>query len=122
MEIIKAGLREIPPRSRLHEAVERVIGWYEEKISWDEVEKRIHGEWNEWNQHHWCHTVSNAMIVTAAILWGEGDYGKSICQAVQIGFDTDCNGATVGSILGMMLGKEKIPAWVMFTTAALDMA
>ncbi|MBR3108396.1 MAG: ADP-ribosylglycohydrolase family protein [Clostridia bacterium] len=110
MEIIKAGLREIPPRSRLHEAVERVIGWYEEKISWDEVEKRIHGEWNEWIQHHWCHTVSNAMIVTAAILWGEGDFGKSICQAVQIGFDTDCNGATVGSILGMMLGKEKIPA------------
>ena len=110
MAIIKAGLDEIPPRSRLHEAVERVIGWHAERISWNEVEKRIHGEWNEWNQHHWCHTVSNAMIVTAAILFGEGDFGGSICRAVQIGFDTDCNGATVGSILGMMLGKEKIPA------------
>ena len=69
---------------------------------------RIHEAYDETTEHGWCHTNSNAMIVTMALLRGQGDFGKSICLAVQAAFDTDCNGATVGSIIG--LRNRGIPA------------
>ena len=62
-------------------------------------------------------------VVAAALLYGAGDYGRSICMAVQTGFDTDCNAATVGSILGMRGGTAAIgPAWTEPIRGELDTA
>ena len=41
--------------------------------------------------------------------FGGGDFSRSICMAVGAAFDCDCNGATVGSVLGMMNGIKNIP-------------
>lgn len=100
-DIILGGLAQIPSTSRLHEAVMSILSGYKNGVTVDECFSRIHAEYDEHTDHGWCHTISNAMIVTAALLYGEGDFGKSICCAVGMAFDTDCNGATVGSILGM---------------------
>lgn len=107
--VIRAGLAQIPAKSRLAEAIERVFAWRAEGLSFDAVRARIHGEWTETNSHHWCHTISNAIIVAAALLWGEEDFGATICMAVSCTFDTDCNGATCGSILGIRHGAARLP-------------
>lgn len=107
-EIILSGLGQIPKTSRLYEAVMTVIDMYRQGKSANECYDYIHSKWDEKNGHDWCHTISNAMIVAYALLWGENDFGKSICRAVEIGFDTDCNGATVGSIMGMKNGIDSI--------------
>jgi len=107
--VIEAGLAQIPARSRLHEDVRTVLGWHGDGVEYDEAVERIHGRWDEDSGHHWCHTDSNAMIVAVGLLWGECDYGRSICRAVGPCFDTDCNGATVGSIVGLILGAKALP-------------
>ena len=107
------ALQYIPTRSRLAEAVRRVVSWYQEGVPYDDTVDRIHAQWDENFGHDWCHTISNAMVVTAALLYGQGDFARSICRAVQACFDTDCNGATVGSILGACLGRSALPnRWV----------
>lgn len=101
--VILEGLKQVPEKSRLTERVKAIVQWHEEGVSQEECFRRIHEEWDEFDPYDWTHTVSNAMIVAASLLYGEKDYSKSICMSVETGFDTDCNGATVGSILGMML-------------------
>lgn len=102
--IIYGGLGQIPEKSRLYESVEKIISGYRRGDSLEDCRKYIHSQYDEHTDHGWCHVISNAMVVTAALLYGEGDFGKSICIAVETAFDTDCNGATVGSVLGMRGG------------------
>jgi len=111
--VIRAGLAQVPKRSRLTQHVRRVMECRKAGMTAGEMEADIHARWDEDNRHHWCHTISNAEIVATGLLWGEADFGRSVGIAVQACFDTDCNGATVGSIVGMMLGARKLPKrWV----------
>jgi len=120
-KIILAGLAQIPVTSRLYEAVMKVMDGWRCGITQQDCHKMIHTDWNENHPHDWCHTISNAMIVVMALLYGEGDYSKSICMAVQSCFDTDCNGATVGSILGMRDGSSAVgEEWVAPINGMLD--
>jgi len=110
LEILEAGLEQIPEKSRLTRDVKLIIDFWKSGKSQAECFKEIHKIWNEFSAHDWCHTNSNAMIVAASLLYGGMDYSKSICMAVETGFDTDCNGATVGSIIGMAMGKDAVGA------------
>lgn len=107
-QIVEAGLSQIPKTSRLYAQVLRVLAWRRSGRTFDEVIREIEQQWDETNPHQWGHTIPNAMIVTAVLLYGGGDYGRSICMAVQAAFDTDCNGATVGSVIGMAKGFKAI--------------
>ena len=109
-EIIKGGLAEIPATSRLYEDVMLIIDTFNKGVSQADCFAMIHTKYDEFS-NDWCFTNSNAMIVAASLLYGKGDYAKSICMSVETGFDTDCNAATVGSILGMANGVKTIPEY-----------
>ena len=108
LNVVYAGLSQIPSTSRLYEEAMEIVDGYLGGKSQEDAFASIHARYNNENSHDWCHTISNALIVTAALLYGEGNFGKSICMAVETGFDTDCNGATVGSIVGMTYGIDNI--------------
>lgn len=105
--VIESGLAQIPQKSRLHKEISDMLDDYKNDVDEKKALDKITRKYDDQNSHDWCHTISNARIVTAALLYG-GTFDRSICLAVENGFDTDCNGATVGSILGMMYGETCI--------------
>ncbi len=57
----------------------------------------------------WFMAPRNVGFVVLGWLYGDGDFGRSICAAVNCGDDTDCTGATLGSLLGILGGTKGIP-------------
>ena len=47
------------------------------------------------------HTLNNLAVVVWALHTFRGDFSAAICNAVMAGWDTDCNGATVGGLMGL---------------------
>jgi len=108
VNVIRGGIAQIPEKSRLYCQTAELLEMYENGKTENECIDWIYNLYEEDLPHHWTHTISNALIVVVSLLFGEKDFGKTVCLAVQCGFDTDCNGATAGSIIGMLLGARGI--------------
>lgn len=107
--VVRTGLSFVPGRSRIAEALREVLDIHAAGDPWENVLHVIHTRWDEKNMHDWCHTISNAQVVAAALLWGGDDFTRTLHFAVTAGCDTDCNGATCGSIWGLMHGVDALP-------------
>ena len=102
-----ASLDHVPPRSRLSEALHDVRGWRDEGLSWEAAVDRVRAKYGHYD---WVHTVNNAAIIAAGLLWGEDDFAATVGLTVMGGWDTDSNGATAGAVAGVVLGAAALPA------------
>jgi ADP-ribosylglycohydrolase len=105
-KIVQAGLSVIPAKSRLSEAVRNLLEWSRAADSWQDcwsIVKQNYGHYSP------VHTINNALNVILALIYGELDFTRTIGIAVMGGWDTDCNGATAGSIVGAAIGASRIP-------------
>ncbi|WP_329121698.1 ADP-ribosylglycohydrolase family protein [Streptomyces sp. NBC_01353] len=101
------GLSVVPPRSRLAAAVRLGIGSARDTPDFDAVVDRLH---TTLGGYHWVHAVPNAAVLAAALTHADGDFSRSICAAVSGGWDTDSNGATAGSVAGLLTGHpDRLP-------------
>ncbi|WP_051804223.1 ADP-ribosylglycohydrolase family protein [Streptomyces griseus] len=104
---LAAGLSVVPPRSRLAEAVRYGIATARAVPDLDTVVDRLHARYGG---YHWVHAVPNAALLAAALTHADGDFTRSICAAVSGGWDTDSNGATAGSVAGLLAGHpDRLP-------------
>lgn len=51
----------------------------------------------------------NSAYILIGLLYGEGDFTRTIDISTRCGYDSDCNPASAGGILGTMLGYSNIP-------------
>lgn len=99
---VDRSLGVVPRRSRLYRAISDVRTWHRDGVSWDDARDRIEASWRDYS---WVHAVNNAAVVAAGVLYGDGDFGRTIGLTVVAGLDTDSNGATAGSVGGVLASK-----------------
>jgi ADP-ribosylglycohydrolase len=100
---LDAALEEIPHGSGAAAAVR--LG--RELSGKDDAVPRLHERYAELSP---VHTLNNLALVVWALCSAAGDFGAAIGEAVAAGWDTDCNGATVGGLFGLT-GAAIPEAW-----------
>ncbi|MFE1287811.1 ADP-ribosylglycohydrolase family protein [Streptomyces sp. NPDC058751] len=105
-DALETALTVIPASSRLSRTVRRVIALHETGLSWEDTLTALSEETAGMG---WIHTVPNAAVLTAGLLYGDGDFTRTITLTVRGGLDTDSNGATAGSVAGVLCGARAIP-------------
>jgi ADP-ribosylglycohydrolase len=104
--LISFGLSMIPPDCRVAKAIRTAIKARYDKKTWQEAREEVIKNTADMG---WFQAPRNVAFTMIGWLYGDGDFGKSICIAVNCGDDTDCTGATLGSILGIIGGTKAIP-------------
>ncbi len=129
-ELIKEVLEKfIPESSYYHQIVSNCLDWAIKYPDWKIAREKLMVTWKNIRKTlikeakgikrklvirapkiHEVHVLPNAGIVTLGLLYGAGDFEKSICTTALFGYDTDCNVGNVGAIVGVQLGAEQIPS------------
>lgn len=117
--IVNEALKVIPKKSKYYKAMSDVIKWHKKypndwTKTWHEIEN------SEWAFDLHCtacvykpcniDATLNTAYVLVGLLYGEGDFTKSMDISMRCGQDSDCNPSTVGGILGAIMGYDKIPS------------
>ncbi len=106
MNLIDIGLQMIPVHSAIARAARSAVWSFKTGKTWAEARDAI---LRRYEHPHPCNAPQNIGFTIIGWLYGQ-DYGDKLCKAVNCGCDTDCTGATLGSILGILGGTAGIPS------------
>lgn len=128
-KLIDIGLSYIPEESVTAKAIKKAIECYDNKVDFFEARKIVHNfapgtfgiiytkladikkEGNEGLElgEPGFDAPENVAFTIMGWLYGEDDFGKSLCLANACGEDADCTCATLGAIMGIIRGASGLP-------------
>ncbi|MCC6581390.1 MAG: ADP-ribosylglycohydrolase family protein [Phycisphaeraceae bacterium] len=109
MTLIRIGLHMIPLSCHIARVIREAIWCHQNKLTWGDARERIATRFGHLQP---CNAIPNHGFTIIGWLYGR-DFGDCLCQAVNCGYDTDCTGATLGAVLGIISGRSAIPdKWI----------
>lgn len=105
-KLIATALAQIPEDSFLARAVKHALECYDKGIDYRVARNEIVKLTEELGMFQ---APANVAFAVIGLLYGEGDFKKTVIYAVNCGDDTDCTGGTAGAVLGIMKGTAAIP-------------
>lgn len=110
-QILRVGLDQLPVGSGYRRLGEDLMRFYKRQPEdWRACFDYVKATYGYDKYPGNCHMIPNAAVCMLSLLYGGGDYGRTICIAVMCGWDTDCNAGNVGTILGVAQGLPGIGA------------
>ncbi len=128
-KLIAIGLSYIPEDSAVSRCIGKAVACYDGGVEFLEARRQIHKEAPGTFGVQSCpigavpredppleigrpgyDAPENIGFTIAGWLYGEDDFGRSLCLALSCGEDTDCTCATLGATLGIISGAKAIPA------------
>ncbi len=122
-EIVEAGRLSVPKGTRFRTMIEDVLKWKKEGKSFEENWRLITdqtkrtsaaGKGDPKDDLHvsdcdFIDVTQNGAYIVLALIYGNGDFEKSMALSMQGGCDSDCNPSSVAGILGNYIGFKAIP-------------
>jgi ADP-ribosylglycohydrolase len=107
--IIETGLSVIPADCEYARVTRAVMEFHQaHSDNWRDAFKFVAANFGYDKYPGHCHIIPNSAVIILSLLYGEGDFSKSINICSMCGWDTDCNVANVGAIIGVRNGLEGI--------------
>ena len=105
LALIRIGLAMIPISCAISRSIREAVWCWHNGRRCSEARQRILDNFGHNNP---CDAKANHGFTILGWLYGE-DFGDKLCRAVNCAYDTDCTGATLGSLLGIIGGTAGIP-------------
>jgi ADP-ribosylglycohydrolase len=111
--IIESGLAVIPADCEYTRVTRAVMDFHKgHPDNWRDAFKYVKANFGYDKYPGHCHIIPNTAVIILSLLYGEGDFSRSINICAMCGWDTDCNVANVGTVLGVRNGLDDIaPVW-----------
>jgi hypothetical protein len=116
-EVVDNGSQAIPAQSQYAQTIHDVIQWHDQypndwlktwhlvQAKWGEVDHCPEGYKKPFN----IDAKLNGAYIVMGLLYGDGDWYKTMNYATRAGQDADCNPANAAGILGTLIGAHAIP-------------
>lgn len=107
--IIQKGLSVIPETCEYAKMAGNVIDFYHKHPdNWRKAYEYVRDNYGYDRYPGSCHIIPNSAVVILSLLYGQGDFSNTINICNMCGWDTDCNAANVGTIMGVRNGLSGI--------------
>ncbi|BFH60618.1 ADP-ribosylglycohydrolase family protein [Paenibacillus azoreducens] len=108
-EIIAAGLAQIPAESTYSKVAHAVLDFHKEHPDdFRACREMLERDWGYDKYTGVCHIIPNAGVCVLAMIYGQGDFNRTVEIATMCSWDTDCNAGNVGTVLGVACGVDGI--------------
>lgn len=115
--VVEAGLATMPAASGYARIIRDVLDWSAKEPDWKKTWQMIEDKWDKNDpctdgalQPFNIDARLNGAYIALGLLYGGGDFTKTLDISTRSGQDSDCNPSSAAGVLGVMLGYEGIPA------------
>jgi hypothetical protein len=112
-KLYQMGMDVLPEESPMLPALINLRKWHQQHPDWRDTHKLLYENYYAYpvdtDVHNNVNAIINGLYGAMAILYGEGDFLKTVGIAVSAGLDCDNQAATCGGFIGVLKGFEAIP-------------